>query len=490
MADVVLVQPKIGDWDMVRSHPSLPLSLLSAATLVNKEFEILLIDMRTVDNWKEELLTELAKNPVCVGTTSLTGRQIRYALEISSFVQENSNVPVVWGGMHVSFFPELSIANKYIDFVIQGDGEITFLKLVRALKEGRKDFENIKGLWFKRDNTIIGNKEPQLCDLEALPSLPYGLVDLKYYLPKFMGRRTLSFETSRGCVNDCAFCYNPAYHYRRWRFQSAEKVLRNIIDIFYNRKINSFYIIDDNFFLDLARVRKIAEGIISERIDIYWESQGITISSALKMDRDYIRLLEKSGLKKVHFGVESGSNRIIKLLNKKIKVDDVLEVNRRFKEFDIILQYNFMSGFPSETIDDIKSSVNLGFELMKANKRAIISPICPYMPYPATKMYDDALKSGLKDRQELEDWIESDYGDNIWTSEERNQLLRSLFFASMFLDNHRQKSMIDDRFIKLAINLYRPIAKFRMKRLYFNFMPEIALKEKIFYRKDKFPLQN
>ena len=480
MAEVVLVQPRVGDWDMVRSHPSLPLSLLSAATLVNKEFSTVLIDMRIIDHWKKRLKAELERNPLCVCTTSLSGR-----LEISRLVKENSNIPVVWGGIHASLFPESAISNRYIDFVIQAEGEITFLELVRALKEGRSDFDNIKGLWFKRAAAAIGNEKREFCQLDKLPQLPYELVDLKYYLPTFMGRRTLYFETSRGCPNNCAFCYNSRYHYRKWRCQSVEKVIGNIKDIVHNRKINSFYIIDDNFFVDLERAYKITERIVKERLDIYWEYQGITISSALKMGPEYIRLLEKSGVKKVHFGAESGSNKILKLIDKRITVDDILEVNRRFKGFDIIVQYNFMSGFPTETVDDIRSTVNLAFRLMRENRKAIISPICPYMPYPGTKMYDDAIKMGLTNRQRLEDWIETDYGDNIWTSKEKMRLLKSLFFSSMFLDRHRQRNMVENPFIKLAINLYRPIAKLRIRYLYFDFMPEISLKEKIFYRDEE-----
>lgn len=230
MAEVVLVQPKVGDWDMVRSHPSLPVALLSAANLVNEEFSIVVIDMRIVVDWKERLKAELEKRPLCVGITSLTGRQIRYDLEASRFVKENSNIPVVWGGIHASIFPESTIRNRYIDFVIQGEGEITFLELVKALKEKGSDFDNIKGLWFKRANNLIGNEKREFCQLGKLPPLPYDLIDLRYYLPKFMGRRTIYFETSRGCPNNCAFCYNLTYHYRQWRCQSAEKVIGNMAE--------------------------------------------------------------------------------------------------------------------------------------------------------------------------------------------------------------------------------------------------------------------
>lgn len=485
MADIILVQPKVGDWDMVRSHPSLPVSLLSAVALAAGEFKIALLDTRVMPDWKTRLKEELDKCPLCVGTTSLTGRQIGSAIEIARFVKENSAVPVVWGGIHASLFPESTISSRYIDFVVQGEGEITFLELARALKEGKTDFSGIKGLWFKRGPGRVGNEKRQFCELDKLPRLPYDLVDMKQYLPKFMGRRTLYFETSRGCPNECPFCYNTNYHQRRWRAQSADKVIGNLIDLVRNKGINSFYFIDDNTFVDLNRAARIAEEIVANKLDIFWEAQGITISSALRMGADYIGLLQQSGLKKVHFGAESGSDRILKSINKKITAGDIREVNRRFKKFDIVVQYNFMSGFPTETMSDIRDTIRLIFELEKENPMAIISPVCPYTPYPGTKFYNDAVEAQLKRREALEDWAGYDYGDNIWASDKKMKLLKALFFSSMFLDRHRGRDMVENRFLKLAINLYRPVAKFRIKNLFFNFMPEMALKEKFFYRKDK-----
>ncbi|MBU0597502.1 hypothetical protein KKF61_00725, partial [Patescibacteria group bacterium] len=94
MADVVLVQPKVGDWDRVRSHPAIPLALLAAARVVAKEFTVKFIDMRVSPNWKERLLAELKEKPLCAGITSLTGRQIKYAMEVSRLIKQHSDVPV------------------------------------------------------------------------------------------------------------------------------------------------------------------------------------------------------------------------------------------------------------------------------------------------------------------------------------------------------------------------------------------------------------
>lgn len=473
MADVVLVQPNVGNWDTVRSHPSIPLALLSASRMVAKEFDVCLIDQRTDRNWRQALIHELQKRPLCVGMTSITGNQISYALEAARIVKENSRVPVVWGGIHASLLPQSTIDSSYVDIVVKGEGEVAFLELVRGLAAGRDTFCGIEGLWYKKNGTSIANPDRDFCCLDELPPLPYHLIDMEKYLPKFRGRRTMYLETSRGCPNQCAFCYNQSYHVRKWRPMSAERVVEDIERVVKDYDIRSFYIIDDNFFVGLPRFRQITEGLIRQNLDIIWEAQGITVHSAIKMDKDDLMLLEKCGCKKVHFGIESGSENILRGVKKNINVTDVLEVNRKFKHFDIILQYNFMAGFPSETNDDIQKTVDLIFHLMEENKKAIISPICPYTPYPGTALFQQALKEGFIKKSKLEEWSDTNYGDNIWKSEEKSRFLNSLFFSSMFLDIHRLKDMIGNPLYKILIYLYRPIARYRVKSLCFRFMPEI-----------------
>lgn len=479
MKKVILVQPKVGDWDDFRSHPSLPLSLLSAVRLVVNEFEVIFIDTRVDKDWKNTLRDELVRNPICVGITSMTGRQISYALEISKLVKQVSNVPVVWGGIHCSLLPDSTLQNSSIDIIVLGEGEVTFFELVKAL-DSASDLKEIKGIWFKKGYEIIRNTERGFTELNDLPVLPLSLVDLKHFLPIFKGRRTFYIETSRGCPNRCGFCYNLAFHKSSWRAFPAERVIRRLKYLSKEYKIGSFYIIDDNFFVDLKRAKEIAQGIIDEKLGIFWEAQGITINSALKMDEGYLKLLVRSGLKKVHFGVESGSERILKAVNKNLNIDNVLKVNKEWGKHNIVTQYNFMCGFPGETNEDIRKTIKLVFKLMRENRKALISPLCPYTPYPGTALYQNDLKSGFSKKKTLEDWIKADYGDNLWESKERKNILSALFFTSMFLDSHRSKDMISSKMIKILIDLYRPVAKFRIKHLFFKFMPELKIKEMFF----------
>lgn len=470
------MQPKVGDWDDFRSHPSLPLALLSSARNVALEFDTILIDTRIDKDWKKTLRQELQKQALCVGITSMTGRQIGYALEVARYVKAVSQVPVVWGGIHCSLLPESTLKNENVDIVVIGEGEISFLELVKKLND-KLSLKGIEGIWFKQAGEIIKNSKRKFAHLNDLPDLPLSLIDLSKYLPTFKGRRTFYIETSRGCPNQCAFCYNSTYNNRLWRAFSAERVIKEIKYLTNRFNIGSYYLIDDNFFVDLERSRAIAEGIIKEQLDIFWEVQGISINSAIKMDEAYLNLLLKSGLKKVHFGVESGSEDLLRQVNKNLKISDVIKVNRNWSDYGIVIQHNFMCGFPGETLEDIRKSKDLAFRLMKENHNTLISPFCPYTPYPGTLLYQKSLKHGFVQKEKLEDWQEADYGDNLWQSAKRKKIISSLFFASMFLDKHRSKDMVQSKLVKILIELYRPIAKFRVKHLFFWFMLEVKVKD-------------
>jgi len=473
---VILIQPKVGDWDDFRSHPALPLALLSASRLLAKEFDLVLIDTRIIKNWKNVVKEELEKKPLCVGITSMTGRQIGYALEISRYVKEVCRVPVIWGGIHPSLLPESTLENQDIDIAVIGEGEVSFFELVKALASG-ESLKGIAGVWYKDNSRIIKNPSRNFTQLDDLPDLPLNLVPLNKYLPIFKGRRTYYIETSRGCPNQCGFCFNAAYNKNTWRAFSARKVIGELKYLYGNYNVRSFYVVDDNFFVDLKRAQGIAQGIVDEKLDIFWEVQGITINSALKMQDDYLELLVKAGMKKVHFGVESASEMILKLVNKRLKIEDVIKVNRRWSRYGIVMQYNFMCGFPGETMEDIRQTKDLVFQLMRENPNALISPLCPYTPYPGTALYQKSPEDGFIQKRTLEDWQETDYGDNLWESPKRKKILSALFFASMFLDKHRAQDMVQSKFIKILIELYRPLAKFRFRHLFFRFMPELIIKD-------------
>ena len=122
MADIVLIQPSAGVIDSMRTAHSLPLGLLSAATLAMEEFDVVLIDTRCEKGWRERLLEALARKPLLSGVTAVTGSQILSARKIASFVKAHSDTPVVWGGVHPTLLPEQTLRDPLVDLVVHGKG--------------------------------------------------------------------------------------------------------------------------------------------------------------------------------------------------------------------------------------------------------------------------------------------------------------------------------------------------------------------------------
>lgn len=484
MADVILIQPKIGTLDELKSAPGLPLSLLSAAKLIVRDFQVKFIDQRIKNkDWRKILKRELKKDPLCVGITCILGPQIKYALEISEFIKKNSDVPIIWGGPHPSILPKQTLENPNIDIVVRGDGEITFWELVKALKK-KKSLKKVKGISFKEKNQIFHTPSRALVDLNKMPDIPYQIVPVKKYLPKIMGAPALDMETARGCVFRCTFCYNPCFNQGRWRALKPNIVLDRVEKLRQEFGIKGVWFIDDEFFIDLRRAKKIIQGLKSMKLS--WTVQGVTINSGLRMDEKYLKMLEESGCGQLNFGVESGSSRILKKINKNIKISDVLKVNHKFSHFNIIPWYYFVLGFPTETENDRRKTITLMLRLLEENPKAKISPVACFTPYPGSRIFEESQKYGFKPPQKLIDW--SHYAtENInvpWLAKSLKSKIQSIQFASFFVD-FKARDVVGSPVLRFLANLYRPIARFRLKNN-FHYLPIDSilgfwLKDKIIY---------
>jgi len=472
MSDVILIQPKLGYVDSFIFKNTLPSALLSISRFIDKKYKVKIIDQRLDKDWKKHLLKELNQNPLCVATSCITGLPIKYALEISKFVKKNSQTPVVWGGPHPTILPEQCLESKNVDFIVRGEGEITFFELVTAL-EKNKPLKNIKGISYKKNNKIIHNPEREFVDLNKLPFLPYHLINIKDYLTKRLNVPSLYMETSRGCPNNCGFCYNKFFNKCSWRALNAKNVIKNIKKVVDDFKIKNIYFYDDNFFVNTKRAKNIPNGIIKEKFDIMWEPQGSDINYVTRLSDKSLKLLEKSRCSRLTFGVESGSKRILNLINKKISPKKVLDLNKKLSEYKMVANYNFMSGFPTETMEDIKKTAYLSLNLLKQNKNATISNILIYTPYLGTSLYPLALKQGLAQPEVLEEWIDynTDTVNLPWLSKERKKLIESLFICSLFFDKKSDELNSTNR-VRFLAKMYGPIAKARVKNMFFKFMVE------------------
>ena len=418
MDKVVLIFPKTG----LDKYSQLPLGLLSVASTIVDDYEVKIIDQRLDNNWANKIESE-SQNSICVGITSMTGEQILNGLEISKIAKKNTNV--IWGGIHPTILPKQTLENKYIDFIVIGEGEVTFPQVIKALKN-KKEFNNIKGIGYKDGREIQINEKQNYLDLNNLPDLPYHFLNMKKYVTKRDGfQRCLTLETSRGCPHDCNFCSNPIIHKRIWRSLNADNIIRKINYLQNKFNLDGIIFQEDNFFVNTQRIKKFCEKIIVNNIG--WKAN-CRINYLLDKDSSFFKMLENAGCRMLQFGVESGSDRILNLLNKGIKKDDILRINEKLAKANILCRYNFIVGMPTETEEEIKGTLQFIDKLKNENANLDLPFLNIYTPWPGTKLFDLAIKNGFSPQNRLDEWSKFNWNSyNLpWLNEKTSKFLEEI----------------------------------------------------------------
>lgn len=477
MADIVLVQPKIGIEGYSSYGLVPPWGLIYSSVLVHKEYDVKIIDQRVDRKWDKTLLMELKKDPLCVGVTSKAGSMVRNSLKISQFVKQNSDVAVVWGGPLASIIPEKTLENENIDVVVVGEGEVTFYELIKALDE-KRTLKGIRGLWYKDKGVINSNPERDFVDLNTLPELPLHLVDLREYIFEIDGLRTIYLLSSRGCPRKCKFCYNNVFNKSKWRTLTSEKTIEFMKHLSDGFNVGRFMFLDDQMSVGHKRIEEIASAILKEEVDIRWSTY-LDVNLVASMKDPMLRFLAKSGLYALFMGLESGSQKILDTINKGITVEQTIEVNQRLKEYDIKPYYFAMAGFPGEMNEDLQKTIDIILKVLEDNPAARILAIHCFTPYCNTKMEEIAVLNGFKQPKALLEW--NDFGGykviGPWISAERKKELEALMFLSNFIDG-KLTDELDNRFLRLLVSRYRDIARYRFRNRDYRFMAfEIKLRD-------------
>lgn len=399
MANIVLVEPAPTAPPIKFTYKAyVPLAVLTvAAPLVEQGYSVKIIDQRLDANWEKNLLDSIDEDTLCVGVTSMTGRQLLYALMASEAVKRNTSVPVVWGGIHASLLPRQTLENENIDYVVQGEGEETFLALVRRL-EARKGPFDIDGLWYKANGDIRANRPKGFLDLNKLPRIPFDLLDARHYDLD----DTVPIFTSRGCAHRCGFCYNLQYCDRRWRAMTAERVIEDLKFYVSTYSPNKIVFRDDNFFQDLKRSRRICEGIIAEGLKFRWRAS-CRIDYIKRMTDSDFRLLVDSGFEDFGFGMESGSQKMLDIMKKDITAEETLYATKRLSEQSLLYSGSFVGGYPGETREDLHETMDFIAKIFRRDP-SFTFVLFPYVPYPGTDAHDILVQHGFHFPERIEKW--------------------------------------------------------------------------------------
>jgi len=369
--------------------------LLVAAYLRENGYEVKIYDRNADKTHPTKILKKY--NPRIVSFSVLTGPPINDAASVSRIVKkEMPDTPIVWGGLHPTFFGDHCLRENYIDYIIKSEGEFAMLQLVDFLLKKKGDLAKIKSIGYKKDSKIKQNQLGDFIeDLTSMPMPAWDLIDMeKYVQSRFYAGRIVTINTSRGCPFRCKFCFNQILNKGRWRGISAERIFEQFKLLKDGYKMTGIQIYDDNFDAGTKRLKEFCDILIREDMDIKWHH----FSRVNYTNRERIAMEKKAGCCMLEFGVESGSPRILEFIQKDETVEMIKRAFKICKDQGMYSSALFMVGIPTETIEDVNMTIKLVDSL---GAHQTIGTI--YKPYPNTPLYDHCVKQG---RFKLPDKIE------------------------------------------------------------------------------------
>ncbi len=376
-----------------------------AKPLIESGHRVDIVDAVKDPQWRDTVKAVVHEHTLCAGVTVLTGACIDQALEFSGLVRQNSRCPIVWGGIHCTILPEQTILSPLVDYVVAGDGELPFARLVAAFSSSSRDPVTIPGVVSKAGETRISpaprDQPHKMPDGDEM--VPFGFFDYGPYVapnPLLGEERTLEIISSRGCPHRCAFCSSSRSGWRPYGVADIVKTLERLKETL---AIGGVFFIDENFFVNRKRVEELCRELIRSKLDLKWGSN-IRVDYLSGYDDAFIQLLLESGCRLLEMGVESGSPEVLKRISKDVTVEQIKAVATKLRNFDLQVIMNFMYGFPGETVEQMLTTFQLILEIREVNPRIQIRGPSFYTPYPGTEMYDEAVRNGFTPPASLEDW--------------------------------------------------------------------------------------
>ena len=398
-------------------------TLLLATKLLNAGFEVDILRFEQVEGFNGPYLTFienmtreiLARKPKCVSFYSLWPDyhiMLRLARELK---QANPEIVTVFGGPQASCTAEITLKTmQFVDYVNTGEGENTVVPLFSGILRGEGDLNAIPGLHYRKEGKLFHNNElVPLCDLNELPYWddrllppedPEVLKDQYYFMP---------IDIGRGCPYSCTFCCTSYFWRRVYRMKGTEEIIADIK--YYKEKygIRSFWFTHDAFTVNRQLVNEICDRILEEKLDIVWRC-----SARLDcISEELILKMKQAGMVRMSFGVETGSPRMQKIINKHLDLKKAKGLVDFLLKEQIWVGLYFMYGFPQETEEDLNQTLEMAFSMIDAGVQAVSLFYCKFCPNTGlTEEFGDQLVFDENARMNLL---------GIYGYEEEKELLQS-----------------------------------------------------------------
>jgi radical SAM superfamily enzyme YgiQ (UPF0313 family) len=387
-----------------------PIGLGCVATAIyNAGYRFTVFDMdahRHTDDQFQAFMRRHRFDVVAFGCIVTHYRWSKWAIGVIRETQPNATI--ILGNTMASSIPERILTQTPADVAVVGEGDVTIVELLRAIERG-EPLESVAGIYGKVNGRVVATPpRPVIEDLDTLPYPNRELFDIEAYLdaspnninePYPMPKeklRVMNINTARGCVFECSFCYH-GFQGTGYRYRTAKSVVGEILELREKYGLNYVQFWDDLTFSAKGLVERFCDTLIEAGLEIYWSAAVLGTLFAKPDDRNAIivKKMKETGCVGVGYSIESANPEILKAMNKPITLRGYANTRRTMLAGGIASLSSVVFGYPDETEETIKKTIDFCIELGIAPSGGFL------LPLPGTPMYDYALKIGaIKDEEE------------------------------------------------------------------------------------------
>jgi len=310
------------------------------------------------------------------------------------------SMPIIWGGVHPTLYPEQVARADYVDFAVVGEGEGSMVELLSVIESG----EEAKGV------PLSGR---DLIDIDEVPSPDFSILEgvraIGGLAEVGRGIRTgLPLLESRGCAYACKFCINSITR-EKSRVRRSDLVIRDIEELL-KAGVSEIRFFDEDFFVDRKRLLGFLDGIEDRGLEFKWVANArADYFKESYLNSSLLERMKQDGCQLLEVGLESGSQRVLDMMGKGITVGDSLNTARLLSKVGIGAGFTFMVGLPGETMDEARQTLRFVSRIAGMGGGIRIRGVFIYRPYAGSEFYERCLRLGMKPTASLKGWVSNPY---------------------------------------------------------------------------------
>lgn len=447
-----------------------PYSVLFLERMVRDiDVDVVIFDQKH-DDGIEKYIEKNVLDIVMIGISVMVSHQIIEAKRIAIFTKSISNIPILFGGWFPTTFPDIVLAEKFVDYIIIGQGERPFRELVLIIKQGKSDFNGIAGLGYKLNNKTIFNTRGHWENSFNHPQIDLRLVNIDNYI---QNGNTFPYIASVGCSCKCSFCTLSFVKDIKHFPDNPSHVIEGIGYIIKtNPEVNHINFVDDNFFFNKNFVISLANLMIEHELNITWFGSAHLKHFLNNYSDSEIDLIYKSGCRMIWCGAESADTEVLTKLNKRYNKKDIIKVLFKIKKHKISASFNFMVAFPPNPKRDFSKTMRLIMKLLCIDKSLEIA-VNFYFPFMENSFYFEAKKLGFKHPATYNEFIKmlsnGLYMPWLSMSMKRNVFYLGHFYIPIFKREYPMNTSEKEKWIwRLFFVIFYPFVYLRFITRFFN----------------------